>query len=771
MADIPTREAILEFVNAQNGKVGKREIARAFHIKGADRIGLKQLLREMAAEGLLEGARKSGMRLPGELPPVCVVRVTGQTKSGRLIAHAIQEGTLLDGPDHAIIYIDEKPPRGRIRVRSPALLPGDTALARLTDKSRDTQDGDGASRPVYQARIIRQLNESGGTVIGVMREHADGWWLEPVDRRERYGYKIPDAHTAANGDVVVGEKIAARRSGPKMAKVIENIGKSDAPNVFSLISIAEQGLPTHFPDTVLGEAAAVEEADFTGREDLTGLPFVTIDPADARDHDDAVYAEADTDPDNAGGHIVWVAIADVAAYVTPGSAMDSEAAKRGNSVYMPDRVVPMLPERLSTDLCSLREGETRPCMALRMVIGADGRKKTHSFHRAMMRSAARLSYGQAQTAFDSFDAGNEAATPDVADAILPILQDLWRAYQCMAEARDARAPLLINRPERRIELNEKGKITRIYTPPQLEANRLIEEMMVTANVCAAQTLEKHKCPLIYRIHDSPDPERVRALSDFIRPLGVRLNLGENLLPRLFNNVMQRAEASGHHPTISEAVLRTQAQAVYHTQNIGHFGLNLGRYAHFTSPIRRYADLTVHRALILALKLGPKPSHDGQPDGEQARLQNIAEAVSATERRAMLAERTAADRYLSAYMAKRQGERFTGRISGLSRAGLFVKLDDSGANGLVPMAQLGAERFFVDDDKMSLTGGTTGLTFRLGDEVEICLEEAMPIQGGLLFSLVDGGTIDRSGGGKRRTSGHPRSRRAALKPGRKKGRRR
>ena len=274
------------------------------------------------------------------------------------------------------------------------------------------------------------------------------------------------------------------------------------------------------------------------------------------------------------------------------------------------------------------------------------------------------------------------------------------------------------------------------------------------------------------MHDSRRPdERVRALSDFIRPLGVRLNLGENLLPRLFNNVMQRAEAGGHHPTISEAVLRTQAQAVYHTQNIGHFGLNLGRYAHFTSPIRRYADLTVHRALIRALKLGPKPSHDGQSDGEQARLQNIAEAVSATERRAMLAERTAADRYLSAYMAKRQGEQFTGRISGLSRAGLFVKLDDSGADGLVPMAQLGAERFFVDDDKMSLTGGTTGLTFRLGNEVEICLEEAMPIQGGLLFSLVDGGTIDRSGGGKRRTSGHPRSRRAALKPGRKKGRRR
>ena len=658
MADIPTREAILEFVNAQNGKVGKREIARAFHIKGADRIGLKQLLREMAAEGLLEGARKSGMRLPGELPPVCVVRVTGQTKGGRLIAHAIQEGTLLDGPDHAIIYIDEKPPRGRIRVRRPALLPGDTALARLTDKSRDTQDRDGASRPVYRARIIRQLNESGGTVIGVMREHADGWWLEPVDRRERYGYKIPDAHTAANGDVVVGEKIAARRSGPKMAKVIENIGKSDAPNVFSLISIAEQGLPTHFPDTVLGEAAAVEEADFTGREDLTGLPFVTIDPADARDHDDAVYAEADTDPDNAGGHIVWVAIADVAAYVTPGSAMDSEAAKRGNSVYMPDRVVPMLPERLSTD-CFAARRRNPPRMALRMVIGADGRKKTHSFHRAMMRSAARLSYGQAQTAFDSFEAGNEAATPDVADAILPILQDLWRAYQCMAEARDARAPLLINRPEKRIELNDKGKITRIYTPPQLEANRLIEEMMVTANVCAAQTLEKHKCPLIYRIHDSPDPERVRALSDFIRPLGVRLNLGENLLPRLFNNVMQRAEAGGHHPTISEAVLRTQAQAVYHTQNIGHFGLNLGRYAHFTSPIRRYADLTVHRALIRALKLGPKPSHDGQSDGEQARLQNIAEAVSATERRAMLAERTAADYYLVGLYGQASGRAIYG----------------------------------------------------------------------------------------------------------------
>jgi ribonuclease R len=427
--------------------------------------------------------------------------------------------------------------------------------------------------------------------------------------------------------------------------------------------------------------------------------------------------------------------------------MDVEARKRGNSVYMPDRVVPMLPERLSNDLCSLRENETRPCMAVRIQIAANGQKTGHQFYRGLMRSVAKLSYAEAQHAFDG------DCLPAFVHLNDTVLQPLWQAYQCMVEAREQRQPLQINRPERRIEMDDKGKITRIYIQPSLEAHKLIEEMMVTANVCAAETLEKAQRPVIYRVHDTPPDDRVRALSDFLGSMNVKLSLGQTLLPKLFNGLMEQAADQPYAPTISEAVLRTQAQAVYTIENIGHFGLNLGRYAHFTSPIRRYADLTVHRALIAALKAGK----DGQTDAEAEALPDIAEAISQTERRAMLAERSAGERYLSAHMSRQIGDSFSARISGVSRAGLFVTLDDSGADGLIPISQLGDERFYADESNMFMTGGTSGISFRIGESVEVELEEATPLKGGLLFSLVDGGTY----GGKQKRG--PKKRGAFRRP--------
>ncbi|MDB2522554.1 ribonuclease R [Alphaproteobacteria bacterium] len=735
MGTIPTRDEILKFIADRPGETTKRDIAKAFNIKGADRIPLKRLLREMSAEGLLEGSRKSGMRGQGDLPNVSVVQVTGRNKEGYLVARARHEGKLLDGPQDPIIEIDDSAPRNRRHRPSPPVSPGDTALARLRRVDKDT----------YIARVIRKLGDAGGRIIGVVRERNDGLWLIPADRRERYDYQLEKDTKAAHGDLLICEKLPGLRMGTKRAKLKENIGAADDPHAFSLISIAEQGLPTVFPDAVMAEAEAVTEADSTGREDLTALPFITIDPADARDHDDAVFAEPD--PDNEGGYIVWVAIADVAAYVKPASEMDVEARKRGNSVYMPDRVVPMLPERLSNDLCSLRENETRPCMAVRMQIAANGQKTGHQFYRGLMRSVTKLSYAEAQHAFDG------DCLPAFTHLNDRVLQPLWQAYQCMVEAREQRQPLRINRPERRIEMDDKGKITRIYIPPSLEAHKLIEEMMVTANVCAAETLEKAKRPLIYRVHDTPPDDRVRALSDFLRSMNVKLSLGQTLLPKLFNGLMEQAADQPYAPTISEAVLRTQAQAVYTIENIGHFGLNLGRYAHFTSPIRRYADLTVHRALIAALKAGK----DGQTDAEAEALPDIAEAISQTERRAMLAERSAGERYLSAHMSSQIGESFSARISGVSRAGLFVTLDDSGADGLIPISQLGDERFYADESNMFMTGGTSGISFRIGESVEVELEEATPLKGGLLFSLVDGGTY----GGKQKRG--PKKRGAFRRP--------
>ena len=733
MAHFPSRDEIVQFISEQQGKVSKRDIAKAFQIKGADRIPLKRLLREMAAEGLLDGSRKSGLIRKGDLPNVCVIRVTENHREFGLQARAVQDGELRDGPDDPHITINETTSRNR-QQRSVSASVGDTALARL----KQIEDG------VYEARLIRKLGGSEGEIIGVLSERPDGLWIAPADRRERYDYKVKDQGPAEIGDLVIGEKLSTTRMSVRQANILDSLGSAEAPNAYSLLAIAEQGIATVFPDDVLQEAEAVQQADNTHHEDLTDIAFVTIDPHDARDHDDAVFATRDDDPNNPGGFVVWVAIADVAAYVTPGSHMDREARKRGNSVYMPDRVVPMLPERLSTDLCSLREKQIRPCLAVRMVINAEGRKTAHAFHRGLMRSAAKLSYEQAQKAFDG------AVESDFADIDQSVLQPLWQAYQLMASAREARAPLVIDRPERRIELSDEGQIMRIYVPPRLEAHRLIEEMMVTANVCAAETLEKHKRTLIYRVHDTPPADRVKALADFIRPLGIKLDLGQTVLPRLFNSLMGQAGDHEHGASVSEAVLRTQSQAIYDTENIGHFGLNLGRYAHFTSPIRRYADLTVHRALIAALGFGT----DGQTPEEAESLADIAEAISGTERNAMLAERKASDRYLSAYMSKQIGDSFTGRISGISRAGLFVKLDHSGADGLIPISRLGDERFYTDDDNLMLTGGTTGLTFRIGQEIEVKLEEATPIQGGLLFSLEQGGSIETDNRRHTRRARHP-----------------
>ena len=757
MGNLPTRDDVLKFIAESDGKVAKRDIAKAFNITGADRIPLKRMLRELAAEGLLDGSRKGGLRGAGELPNVSVIEITGRNKYGMLTARARLEGSLLDGEDDPVIEIDDSAPRNRRHRPSPPVSPGDVALARLRKQSKYK----------YVARIIRKLGGDGGRLFGVVREQPDGLWLIPADRRERYDYKLEADTKAAHGDLLACEKLPTKRMGTKKVRMVENIGKADDPHAFSLIAIAEQGIRVEFPDAVIAEAEAVAEADGKGRDDLTDIPFITIDPADARDHDDAVFAEPDTDPQNPDGHIVWVAIADVAAYVTPHSEMDSEARKRGNSVYMPDRVVPMLPERLSTNLCSLRENEVRPALAVRMTIDAQGRKRSHKFYRGLINVAVGLSYGQAQQAFDG--AAEAKAQPHDAR----ILQPLWRAYQAMKKAREQRQPLRINRPERRVEMNDKGQITRIYMPPQLEAHKLIEEMMVAANVCAAETLEKHRRTLIYRVHDTPPDERVRALSDFLRSMNIKLNLGQTLLPQLFNGLMHQAEDSPHAPSVSEAVLRTQAQAVYTTDNIGHFGLNLGRYAHFTSPIRRYADLTVHRALIAALKFGPDSKKDGQTEEEAEQLEAIAEAISQTERKAMLAERSAGERYMSAHMSGRIGESFTARISGVSRAGLFVALDETGAEGIIPISRLGEERFFADENNMYLTGGTTSLTFRIGETVEVELQEATPMQGGLLFSLLDGGTYDANAkrasgrrGPPRQNIGRKTSGRPAGKPGRR-----
>jgi ribonuclease R len=710
---LPSREEILAFIAEHPGKAGKREIARAFSITGADRIGLKALLKELAAEGLVEKKRKRLARAE-DLPSVSVLVVSGRDKDGELVAEPVDWPETAGPAPKVLIQV---PRHGKVPV--PGV--GDRALARLSRHEEGY---------AYTGRVIKILERKAMAAIGVFRATPGGGRIEPVDRKQKE--MIVDAEAAGGakeGDLVSVVTTRSDRYGLPRGKVVEIIGSMKSEKAVSLIAIHAHGIPHVFPDEVLAEAGKARAATLAGRDDWRDLALVTIDPADAKDHDDAVHAAPDPDPENKGGHIVTVAIADVAYYVRPGSALDREAVKRGNSVYFPDRVVPMLPERISNDLCSLREGEDRPALAVRMIFSKDGRKLGHRFHRVMMRSAAKLSYRQAQ---DAFDGRPNELSADVKAA----LAELWAAYQSLRVGREARSPLELDLPERKALLAKNGTIDRIIVPERLEAHRLIEEFMIQANVAAAETLEARRSPLVYRIHDAPSLAKLEALRQFLASIEMSLPQGGNLRPSHFNRILARAKESEHATLLHEVVLRSQAQAEYSPENIGHFGLNLRRYAHFTSPIRRYADLIVHRALIRALDFGK----DGLPNDFADRLPEIATQISAAERRAMAAERDTIDRLVAHWLADRVGATFTGRISGVTRAGLFVKLDDTGADGFVPMSTLGADYFQYDEARHAVIGTRTGEMHRLGDTVEVRLVEAVPLAGALRFELLSEGRI-------------------------------
>jgi ribonuclease R len=704
---LPERDALLEYVR-RHPDAARAEIAQAFGLKGADRRALREMLRELEESGAL--VRRGGRRVSeaGALPPVGVADVVERDADGELWVRLTQGE---DTPNARLVPDRNEPAAG-----APGL--GDRLLVRF----ERSESGD------LEARLIKRLGQSAHRVLGVVRKSNREVRVEPVDRRSKQSLVLtdPGARDLRDGDLVLAQVGAAeRRFGPHRGKVLEVVGREDEPRAASLIAIHTHGIPMGFTPAAEAEAEAAQPPTLAGREDLRDVPFVTIDPADARDHDDAVYAAPDDDAKNPGGWTVWVAIADVAAYVRPGSALDEEAREKGNSVYFPDRVEPMLPERLSNGLCSLREGENRACLAVRMVFGADGRKRSHRFVRGLMRSAAKLAYEQAQAAVDG--------TPDdqTRPLLEPILKPLYAAYAVMKQGRDARSPLAIDSPERKIVIGEDGKVASITPRASLEAHRLIEEMMIQANVAAAETLEGKQTPLIYRIHDTPSPEKIQSLVEFLATLGVPWSKGEAPRTDRFNRLLADTREGPHREIINEVVLRSQMQAVYSADNIGHFGLNLGRYAHFTSPIRRYADLIVHRALIRALGLGD----DGLTDREIARLKDTAESITAAERRAMAAERDATDRYVAAFLSDRVGAEFEGRITGVTRFGLFVRLAETGADGLVPVSRLGSEYFVHDEAAHALVGERTGQRWPLGMTVQVRLAEATPITGGLLFDML------------------------------------
>jgi ribonuclease R len=588
-------------------------------------------------------------------------------------------------------------------------------------KIQASRDG----RYKFRGRVIKALSDRSNKVLGVYRVLPGlGARIVPVDKKARHELQVMkgDENNALNGELVEAEITRDRGHGLPSARVRERLGDMSDQRNISLIAIHHHGIPNEFPERVLRESESLKPFSREGRTDLRSVPLLTIDPRDARDHDDAVWAEID---EATGGANVIVAIADVAAYVRPGTALDREARIRGNSVYFPDRVVPMLPERISNDLCSLREKEERPALACFMSFDKQGRKTKHRFERVIMRSAAKLAYEEAQAAIDGRP--NDKTSPLLKDVLKP----LWEAYGILLKGRNAREPLELDLPERKLILDAHGLIERVVSPERLDAHKLVEEFMIQANVAAAEELENRKTPLIFRVHDQPSEEKVRALAEFLRTVDMVLPLGQVMRPKHFNKLLKDVQGKDYQHVVNEVVLRTQAQAVYSPENKGHFGLSLRRYAHFTSPIRRYADLIVHRALVSALGFGP----DGLSGEDIAKLNDTAEMISDAERRAMAAERETIDRLVAAHLSKQTGAVFRGRIGGVVSAGLFVKLDESGADGFVPVTTLGREYFVFDKARHALIGERSGDTYQLGDRLEVKLVEATPVSGGMRFEVV------------------------------------
>ena len=732
MARIPSKTEILDWIADNPGLTAKRDIAKAFGIKGADRIELKRLLKELEAEGTLDRRRKS-YRDPEKLPPVTVLTILAPDRNGDLFARPMEwQG---EAPEPRVLF--------QPRNSDPALGEGDRILGRVNEVRGEDYH--------YEARLIRKIGTNPQKVLGIFRKETEGGRIIPIDKGADKEWTVASDATQGAKD---GELVEAEQAGPKgrmglpKARIIERLGDPSAPKAVSLIAIHQHGIPDDFPDDAIAEADRMKPAPLGDREDLRHLPFVTIDPADARDHDDACFAHPDEDPKNEGGHIVWVAIADVAHYVTPGSALDREARKRGNSTYFPDRVVPMLPDRLSGDLCSLHEGVARSVIAVWMKLDAKGHKISHRFTRAMIKSAASLNYTEVQDARDGH------ANERCADLLEEVIAPLYAAYEATKTARAMRQPLDLDLPERKIELSEDGEVTSVALKARFDAHRLIEEFMILANVAAAEELIRLQRPLLFRVHEEPSPQKLDALREVAEASGFTLAKGQVLRTEHLNRLLAQAEGTDFDELLNISTLRSMTQAYYNAENFGHFGLALKNYAHFTSPIRRYSDLIVHRALITGHGWGK----DGLSPEEIEILEETAQHISETERRSMAAERDTTDRYLAAYLADRVGNEFPGRISGVTRFGVFVKLDETGADGLIPIRTLGREFFHFDPKSQTLMGADTGTEIGVGQRVTVRLAEAIPVTGGLMLELleIEGRAMAAGASARRGKSGGRRS---------------
>jgi len=716
---LPTSKQILEFIEQSGQPAGKREIARAFGLSGHEKILLKALLKDMADEGLIDSSPGRAFHKAGGVPRVTVLRVT-----------SVDDGQVWAQPESW--HADNPPPKLRVieRGRRSALALNDRILARTEEAGKG-----------HVAHVMKKLQRSAELVLGVVRREGDRFYLTPVEKKEKRELPISELKEAQEGDLVLAEP--SGRPPRVTARVDAILGDPFAPRSFSLIAIHKHGLRDEFRTEAIVEAKQVAKQKLgDDREDLTHLPIVAIDPEDARDHDDAIWASPRDDGD---GWDAIVAIADVSFYVRPGSELDREARARGNSVYFPDRVVPMLPHELSSDICSLKQGETRAAMACHLHVGKDGSLKSWRFSRAKICVAANIAYEDAQAAMDEVAqkttevSSSPCSMPELEGPVPKELVDkalkpLWACWRALLAARASREPLELDLPERRVMLDEKGRILSVAPRERLDAHRLVEDYMIAANVAAAKALEKKKAPVMYRVHEAPGREKLVALKDYLATFDLEFALGQTIRPAIFNRIIERiGEDHDARPEIMEQLLRTQMQARYSPDPLGHFGLALASYAHFTSPIRRYADLLVHRALVSFYKLGD----GGLPPADAEKFIEIGEQISMLERRAMEAERETIDRYVAAFLADKVGQILRCRITGVQPFGFFATVEDLGGDGLVPAAILGNEYFRYDEAARALIGEDSGETYRVGQHLELKLVEANPASGSLRFELPEG----------------------------------
>ena len=711
MAGLPTKQDLLLWLKDNPNKVSKREIAKAFSITGSYKIGLKKLILDLENER--EARSKSNSEsFISVIPSTVICIVKGPDKDGDIFLDLLDWS---EGEEIPKIFYFER--SGSIPVSV-----GDRILCELTKvEGKDYH---------YEAKLIRRISKTNNSskIIGVFRVSSSGGTLEALSKRLNTIWTIPRnaVNGSVDGDIVEAEQTSPKsRFGMPKARVISILGKTDDSKAISLIAIHEHSIVNEFSKETLSEAVNSAPVTLVDRDDLRHIPFVTIDPADARDHDDACYVELDLDVENKGGFIVWIAIADVAHYVQPNSLLDGEARNRGNSTYFPDRVVPMLPENLSADLCSLHEGEDRPCLALKMILDSGGKKTSQQFFRGLMRSRGSLVYREVQEAID----GNPSKK--IQPILESILKPLYKCYEVLQNTTKERGPLILDLPERKILLDDSGKVASIEFLDRLDAHKVVEELMILANVAAAEELFNNKSYFLYRIHEEPEKEKVNTLREIVKSCGLSFSKGQVLKTHHLNSLLCNAKETEYSELVSMSILRSMPQAYYGAQPIGHFGLALRRYTHFTSPIRRYADLVTHRAIIETINRGQNPLCEFGP-GE---LEAIGESISICERRSMLAERDTVDRYLAAFFSDRLGLEVLGTISGVARFGIFVKIDESGADGLVPVSTIGNEYFRYNREKQVLVAERTGLVLGLGKRVLVRLVETNALTGGLTLQLI------------------------------------